>query len=104
MTEMAIRTLHPSLGAEVSGIDLAAPVDAATRVALSRALAEHLALVFHDQDLTPEQYLAASEIFGTADAAALLAAQHAGFSRHRPGMASQRPAPCRTLAHRSYQP
>ena len=39
MTELAIRSLHPSLGAEVSGIDLSQPIDAATRDALSRALA-----------------------------------------------------------------
>jgi len=30
MTELAIRSLHPSLGAEVSGIDLSQPIDAAT--------------------------------------------------------------------------
>lgn len=64
MTELAIRRLHPSLGAEISGIDLSQHVDAPTRDALSRALAEHLALVFHDQALTPKQYLAASELFG----------------------------------------
>jgi taurine dioxygenase len=64
MGEMAIRSLHPAIGAEISGIDLSAPVDALTRDALSQALAEHLALVFHDQLLTPEQYLAAAELFG----------------------------------------
>ncbi len=64
MAEIAIQKLHPSLGAEVSGIDLSQPIDAATRDALSRALAEHLALVFHDQSLTPEQYLAAAGAFG----------------------------------------
>jgi taurine dioxygenase len=48
----------------VSGIDLSRPLDADTRSALSHALAEHLALVFHDQQLTPEQYLAAVEAFG----------------------------------------
>lgn len=61
---LQIKPLHPSLGAEISGIDLSKPADDATRDALSRALAEHLALVFHDQSLTPEQYLAASEVFG----------------------------------------
>ena len=64
MAEMAIRSLHPAIGAEISGIDLGAPIDAVTRDALSQALAEHLALVFHDQSLTPEQYLAAAEVFG----------------------------------------
>ncbi len=64
MAKMAIRTLHPSLGAEISGVDLAQPLGADTRDALSRALAEHLALVFHDQSLTPEQYLSAATVFG----------------------------------------
>jgi taurine dioxygenase len=64
VSKLAIRSLHPSLGAEVSGIDLGAPIDAATRDALSHALADHLALVFHDQSLTPEQYLSAAELFG----------------------------------------
>src|SRR5689334_14076663 len=64
MPEMTITPLTPAIGAEISGIDLSRPVDAATREKLSLALAEHLALVFHDQSLTPEQYLGAAEIFG----------------------------------------
>ena len=61
---LQVKPLHPSLGAEISGIDLSKPVDEATRDALSRALAEHLVLVFPDQSLTPAQYLLASEVFG----------------------------------------
>src|SRR3954451_23324239 len=64
MADITITPLHPSLGAEVSGVDLSSPLDAPTREALSRALAEHLALVFRDQSLTPEQYLEASMAFG----------------------------------------
>ena len=64
MPELTVTPLHPSIGAEISGIDLSKPVEAATRERLSQALAEHLALVFHDQSLTPEQYLAAAEAFG----------------------------------------
>ena len=64
MTQVQITPLHPSLGAEVTGVDLAAPIDEATRDTLSRALAEHLALVFHDQSLTPTQYLATASVFG----------------------------------------
>lgn len=59
-----ITPLHPSLGAEVAGVDLSKPCDEATRQALSRALADHLALVFRDQSLTPAQYLAAASVFG----------------------------------------
>ena len=64
MSTLTIRKLHPVIGAEVTGINLAEPVDADTREALSRALSEHLALVFPDQDLTPEQYLNAGAAFG----------------------------------------
>lgn len=64
MPEIAVTPLHSSLGAEVSGVDLSRPLDVATRQALDRALAEHLALVFHEQSLTPDQYLAAASAFG----------------------------------------
>jgi taurine dioxygenase len=64
MTAVRITPLHPSLGAQVAGVDLSAPIDETTRHTLSRALADHLALVFHDQSLTPAQYLAAASVFG----------------------------------------
>src|SRR2546426_1863952 len=64
MTQLPITRLHPSLGAEVAGVDLAKPIDEPTRQALSRALGEHLALVFRDQSLTPAQYLTAASEFG----------------------------------------
>jgi len=64
MASPTITPLHPSLGAEVSGVDLSRPLDAPTRQALDRALADHLALVFRDQRLTPEQYLSAAATFG----------------------------------------
>ncbi|MBV9829108.1 MAG: TauD/TfdA family dioxygenase [Alphaproteobacteria bacterium] len=61
---ITVTPLGSPLGAEVSGIDLSKPVDAAAKEQLSNALAEHLALVFHDQTLTPDQYLQAATIFG----------------------------------------
>lgn len=64
MAELVLRTLHPALGAEVSGVDLAAPVTETTRAALERALADHLVLVFRDQAFTPAQYLRAAQLFG----------------------------------------
>src|SRR5438477_5022887 len=64
MATLQITPLHPSLGAEVAGVDLAKPIDEPTRQALSHALGEHLALVFRDQSLTPAQYLAAASVFG----------------------------------------
>jgi alpha-ketoglutarate-dependent taurine dioxygenase len=64
MAEPIISPLHPSLGAQIDGVDLSRPLEVATKAALSSALAEHLALVFHDQRLTPEQYLAVAAAFG----------------------------------------
>jgi len=64
MADVRVTRLHPTLGAEVAGVDLRSPLSAATREALNRALAEHLALVFHDQSLTPAEYLAAAAAFG----------------------------------------
>jgi taurine dioxygenase len=64
MAALTIRRLHPAIGAEVSGIDFSKPIDGMTREALSQALSEHLALVFHDQALTPAQYLVAANAFG----------------------------------------
>src|SRR5437879_10118787 len=62
--QLEIAPLHPSLGAEITGVDLGQPIDEPTRHALTRALADHLALVFRGQSLTPVQYLAAASIFG----------------------------------------
>ena len=64
MPEIAATPLHPSLGAEIHGVDLSRPIDEATREALRQALAEHLALVFRGQSLSPEQYLRAVTAFG----------------------------------------
>ena len=64
MPELTIRKLHPVIGAEVTGVDFREPIGEPTREALSRALSEHLALVFPGQDLTPEQYLNAGSAFG----------------------------------------
>jgi alpha-ketoglutarate-dependent taurine dioxygenase len=49
MPELTIRKLHPVIGAEVTGINLAEPADAATKEVLSQTLSEHLALVFPGQ-------------------------------------------------------
>ncbi len=64
MAPLTITKLTPALGAEIAGVDLARPLDAETKQALVHALAEHLALVFHDQELTPAQYLAAAATWG----------------------------------------
>ena len=61
---MEVTRLTPHIGAEVTGIDLRAPVDAETRRRLNQAVVENVALVIRDQNFTPEQYLAAVSLFG----------------------------------------
>jgi taurine dioxygenase len=61
---MQIRPLGETTGAEVTGIDLRQPLDAAARAELKAALLERVALVFRDQDLTPPQLAEAVRMFG----------------------------------------
>ena len=59
-----VKPFETSLGAEIIGIDLSRPVRTIDKQVLTRALGEHLALVFRNQSLTPEQYLSATTVFG----------------------------------------
>ena len=62
-----ITAVHPCLGAEVAGVDLARPLadDAFARIAA--AFDEHSVLVFRGQHLTDEQQMAFSVRFGTLE-------------------------------------
>ena len=61
---LRVDPVSPVIGAEVSGVDLAGPLDDATLDGLKQALAEHLVLFFRDQDLTLEQHTALGRRFG----------------------------------------
>jgi taurine dioxygenase len=63
MTPSFVR-LSEHTGVEVRGVDLSKPGDAATRAALNEAFSKHSVLVVRDQKLTPEQLLAAVQLFG----------------------------------------
>ena len=56
--------LTPAIGAEVSGIDLAQPLDGATFAWLHDAWMRHLVLFFRDQPLTFDQHKALGRCFG----------------------------------------
>jgi taurine dioxygenase len=64
MSIYTLMPLHESLGLAVIGVDLGGPIDEETGENLAGLLARHLALVFPEQSLTPEQYLAAAGVFG----------------------------------------
>ena len=52
-TGLSLRPLHLTFGAEVEGLDLAAPLGDAALEAVRAALSRHLLLVFRQQELTP---------------------------------------------------
>ena len=54
-------------GAEITGLDLKAPVDRKLKDAIMRAFLEFHILVFRDQDLTKDEQAAFSENFGTLE-------------------------------------
>lgn len=59
-----IRPITSHLGAEVANVDLSQPLGNRAFDAIYEAFARHSVLVFHDQDLTPEQHIAFSRRFG----------------------------------------
>lgn len=59
-----ITPLQPSLGAQISGIDLSQPLDKARHAALHAALLHYKVLFFRDQVLTREQHIAFGAAFG----------------------------------------
>jgi alpha-ketoglutarate-dependent taurine dioxygenase len=63
--EMKIAKVKEHMGAIVTGIDLAQPIDAATQKKLYDAAVENVVLVICGQEhLTPQQLQAAGELFG----------------------------------------
>lgn len=64
---MKITKLHPHFVGEVSGVDLATPLDAAGVAAINQAMDEYAVLVFRDQPLTQTQQVELAKSFGPLD-------------------------------------
>jgi taurine dioxygenase len=74
---LEISPLTPGIGAEITGIDLAQPQDAATIGHLRAALLDWKVLFFRDQDIDTDQHLAFARCFGDLEV-------HP-FAPHKPG-------------------
>ena len=61
---MQVRKLTDLFGAEISGIDLAGPLDEAMRRELYRLFADNAVLVIRGQDFDPPQFAGAAQLFG----------------------------------------
>lgn len=66
-TEFAITALSDLMAAEVTGLNLASPLDTAVRRQINTAFLEYRLLVFRDQNLTKEEQVAFTEQFGTLE-------------------------------------
>src|SRR4051794_28782237 len=62
-----VRPLSPILGAEVVGLDLVQPLDAATRREVYDAFCRYQVLCFRDQRLSKDQQIAFTQQFGTLE-------------------------------------
>ncbi len=58
------RPLEPTIGAEISGIDLRQPISDAVRDEIKRTLLEYKVVFFRDQELTPDQHATFAARFG----------------------------------------
>jgi taurine dioxygenase len=61
---LRIQRIAGALGAELSGVDLSRPQDAATIAAIRQAFVEHQVIFFRDQALTPDQQIEFGRQFG----------------------------------------
>ncbi len=77
------RPLSPNIGAEVMGVDLSRPLDAATAEAIRQAWYANCILLFRGQSITEEQQVAFGATFGELGR---VLNKHGGASRHHPGV------------------
>jgi alpha-ketoglutarate-dependent taurine dioxygenase len=99
MQSFKIHPVTPTIGAEISRLDLATGLDEDVIRALREALLEHAVLFFRDQKLSPEQHVALARRFGEPHLAAVTT-RHGGppaFAAPRPHASTGRePRPTQT--------
>jgi alpha-ketoglutarate-dependent 2,4-dichlorophenoxyacetate dioxygenase len=79
---LTIKPILPRFGAEISGVDIAKPLDEATQQALIAAQHEYGVTVYRNTGLTDETHIAFSRIFGHIELAPLIAGRKFRFN-HR---------------------
>lgn len=67
MARITVTPLAPALGADITGVDLHAAIDAETITEIRQAWADHLVLRFRGQELSDPQLLAFSRLLGPLD-------------------------------------
>ncbi|MEZ5863768.1 MAG: TauD/TfdA family dioxygenase [Geminicoccaceae bacterium] len=75
-SEAQIRPLGESLGAELTGFDLSAPLTPERAEVLRRAFWANPVLVVRGQELSPEQLVAIGKVFGRLEAHSILHYRH----------------------------
>jgi taurine dioxygenase len=63
-SELAVLPLQPEIGAEISGVDLAAPISDAVRDEIKATILKYKVVFFRDQDINVEQQAAFAARFG----------------------------------------
>ncbi len=66
MSTVTVTPLSDALGAEISGVNLTKPLDAATVEAINRAWLDHLVILVRGQQLSEEDHLRFAGYFGPA--------------------------------------
>ena len=61
---ITVKARHPALGAEIHGVDMRRPLDAATVQQITDAWTKHLVVVFPDQRITDQEHVAFTRHFG----------------------------------------
>lgn len=64
---MKVAPIAGALGAEISGVDLARPLDDGAAARVRRAFLDRLVVFFRDQELTPKQLVRAAQAFGAPE-------------------------------------
>ncbi len=79
---LTITPVLPNFGAEISGVDIAKPLDEATKQALIAAQRKYGVTVYRNTGLTDETHIAFSRIFGHIELAPLISGRNGRFN-HR---------------------